>query len=130
KAKLESMVKNNVEIKGKYIDIEFVKEFRDNIIDLLGKLKFEQPTPENAFARNYLNYFKTNGDFVAVGYSLLQFEIIYNTSKITSSEISLILDGVADLTETQKASLTAKVYSSFSFSRDFTGESKSTKNYL
>lgn len=130
KAQLESLVKNNVDIKGKYTDIEFVKQFTDKIKNLLYQLKNENLSPENAFIRNYQNYFKENGDFVAVGYSLLQFEILYNTSNITTSEIELILDGVADLSEAQKTNISAKVYSSFSFSRDFSGESNSKKNYL
>jgi hypothetical protein len=129
-AQLESIIKTNVDIKGKYVDIELVKEFSDNLIGLLGKLNNEPPSPSNTFARNYLNMFIGKKDFVAVGYSLLQFEIKYNTSKINKTEIKAIIDGVASLSETDKVNLTAKVYSSFSFSRDFSGESKSTKNYL
>jgi hypothetical protein len=130
KAKLESLVKDNVDINGKYIDIELVKQFSDKIKDLLFQLRSAPAAPENAFLRNYIAYFKSNGDFVAVGYALLQFEITYKTSKITTSEIELVLDGVAELTEAQKTNISAKVYSSFSYSRDFKGEAKSKKNYL
>lgn len=130
KAKFENIVKSNVDIKGKYIDIEFVKEFSDDLVDLLSELKSQPPTEDNRFIRNYKNMYLGNNDFVAVGYSILQFEIIYNTSKITKAEIDAILDGVATLDEGQRTNLTAKVFSNFSFTRDFTGESKSKKSYL
>lgn len=129
-AKFENIVKSNVDIKGQYVDIEYVKEFSDDLIDLLSQLKNESPTDDNRFLRNYKNMYIGKNDFVAVGYSLLKFEINYNTSKITKAEIKAILDGIATLDESQKTNLTAKVYSNFSFTRDFTGESKSTKNYL
>ena len=129
-AKFENIVKSNVDITGQYVDIEYVKEFSDDLIDLLSQLKSQPPTEDNRFLRNYKNMYLTNNDFVAVGYSLLKFEINYDTSKITKAEIKAILDGIATLDESQKTNLTAKVYSNFSFTRDFTGESKSTKNYL
>ena len=56
-----------------------------------------------------------NNDFIAVGYSILQFEINYDTSKITKAEIKAILDGVATIDEGQRTDLTAKVFSNFSF---------------
>jgi hypothetical protein len=119
-----------VSIKGKYVDIELVKEFSDNLINLLGQLKNSPPTRSNAFAISYLDRFIGNKGLVAVGYSLLQFDIKYNTSNISKTDIEAILDGVGTLSDSDKLNLTAKVYSSFSFSRDFSGEASSSKNYL
>lgn len=132
KAQLESMVKTNVSIKGKYVDIELRKEFADKLVALLRNLKNNPPasTTTNPFLANYLENFIGKRDLVANGYSLLQFEITYNTSKINKTEIQAVIDGIATLSQTDKVNLTAKVYSSFSFTRDFNGESKSTKNYL
>lgn len=129
-AKFENIVKSNVSIIGKYVDIEFVKEFSDDLVDLLSQLKSQPPTEDNRFIRNYKNMYLGNNDFIAVGYSILQFEINYDTSKITKAEIKAILDGVATIDEGQRTDLTAKVFSNFSFTRDFTGESKSKKSYL
>lgn len=102
----------------------------DQLKGLLLELKQQKPSPSNTFLTNYLRNFVDKGDLVATSYSLLKFEINYNTSKISKTEIGTILDGVANLTPDEKNKLTANLYASFSVSRDFKGESKSTKNYL
>lgn len=132
KAKIESLVKSSVSITGKYTDLEMRQEFRDKLIQLLRHLKKNPPSGDenNAFLNNYLDRFKDDGGLVATGYSLLQFEISYNTSKINKGEVQLIIDGIASLSSESKTELTGKVYTSFNYSKDFDGESKSTKNYL
>jgi hypothetical protein len=131
-AKFENLIKNEVDLKGSYIDIEFRKEFVGKLRILLRKLKNKPPSDdtEDEFLINYLDFFIGKNDLIASGYSILQFEITYNTTKITKSEIKLIIDGVGTISEADKVNLTAKIYSSFSYTRDFNGESKSTKNYL
>ncbi len=130
KAQIESMVKSDVNIKGKYVDIEIRQEFLDMLIALLRQLKFGNITPDNNFLINYLDRFVGKNDLVACGYSLLQFEINYNTTKINRDSIGAIVNAIATLSPDAKTKLTGKVYASFSSSKDFSGESKSVKNYL
>jgi len=131
KAKLEELIKSNIAIIGKYSDIELKKDFVDKLKILLTRLKITKPTGlENDFTLNYKTRFLENKDFVAIGYSLLQFEIIYNTSKINRTDIEAIIEGTTSLSASQQTELTDKVYANFSVTSDFKGEAKSIKNYL
>lgn len=130
KAKIESLIKSGVEIKGQYVDVEIRQSFLDKLKALLIELNQQKPNSTNIFLTNYLRNFVGKGDLVACSYSLLKFEINYNTSKVSKTEIATVIDGVANLTTDEKNKLTANLYANFSVSKDFKGESKSTKNYL
>jgi hypothetical protein len=132
KAKLESLVKSSVEIKGQYVDIELRKEFVTKIVTELKKLKANPPiTPTgNPFLDNYVDNFVKKEYKPAYGYSLLKFNIKYNTSSISKTEIDALINADATITPDKKQMISAKVFASFSVTRDFSGESKSTKNYL
>ncbi|MCT4583120.1 MAG: hypothetical protein N4A35_17040 [Flavobacteriales bacterium] len=131
-AKIENLINNEVNIVGTYYDIEFQNHFTGKLRIMLRELKMNPPKQDtkNPFLINYLDFYTKNNDYITNGYSLLNFEITYNTSKITKSDIKLIIDGLVGVDELEKNSLTAKVYSSFNYSRDFKGENKSNKMYL
>ncbi|MBJ2126701.1 hypothetical protein [Flavobacterium sp. IB48] len=131
KAQIESLVKNEVDLEGKYYDIEFNPFFTGKLVELFtGYQKTPPRKNTNLFTKNYHNYYANNKAYLADGYGVLVLTIKYDVSKISKTDIETIINADANLSATQKADLSAKVFASFSLEKNFTGQASSTKNYL
>ncbi len=131
KAAIENFVNKTVNVEGKYLEVEFDKRFKGDVLYALETIGDKSAIDFGGkFLHNYNKYFIAEKGKIVTNYSLLELKIKYKTSEVTKSNLKGLLSASFDLPESKLEKISGNMYLSFSFNSTFNGEASSENIYL